>query len=516
MNNIIVGMGEALWDVLPEGKKIGGAPANFAYHVSQFGFDSRVVSAVGNDELGDEIMEVFKEKQLKNQIERVDYPTGTVQVTLDDEGVPCYEIKEGVAWDNIPFTDELKRLALNTRAVCFGSLAQRNEVSRATINRFLDTMPDIDGQLKIFDINLRQDFYTKEVLRESFKRCNILKINDEELVTISRMFGYPGIDLQDKCWILLAKYNLKMLILTCGINGSYVFTPGVVSFQETPKVPVADTVGAGDSFTAAFCASILNGKSVPEAHKLAVEVSAYVCTQSGAMPELFINPNYSWQLYYSAYVRTYIERDVRELSEIGDTVKFTNFMIAAAASTGQLVNVASLARDVGISAPTAERWLSILVASNIVYLLQPYSNNVMKRAIKTPKLYFLDTGLAAYLTRWNSPEVLKTGAMAGAFFESFVISEIIKSYYNAGISDPPIYFYRDKDMNEIDLLIENNGTLYPIEIKKHADPQKSDAKAFKLIDSIPNVKKGQGGIVCLYDNLVTLTEGVKVIPIKYL
>lgn len=236
----------------------------------------------------------------------------------------------------------------------------------------------------------------------------------------------------------------------------------------------------------------------------------------GLMPELFINPNYSWQLYYSAYVRTYIERDVRDLSEIGDTVKFTNFMIAAAASTGQLVNVASLARDVGISAPTAERWLSVLVASNIVYLLQPYSNNVMKRAIKTPKLYFLDTGLAAYLTRWNSPEVLKTGAMAGAFFESFVISEIIKSYYNAGISDPPIYFYRDKDMNEIDLLIENNGTLYPIEIKKHADPQKSDAKAFKLLDSIPNVKKVQGGIVCLYDNLVTLTEGVKVIPIKYL
>ena len=127
MNNIIVGMGEALWDVLPEGKKIGGAPANFAYHVSQFGFDSRVVSAVGNDELGDEIMSVFKEKKLNTQIERVDYPTGTVQVTLDAEGVPCYEIKEGVAWDNIPFTDELKRLALNTRAVCFGSLAQRNE-----------------------------------------------------------------------------------------------------------------------------------------------------------------------------------------------------------------------------------------------------------------------------------------------------------------------------------------------------------------------------------------------------
>ena len=286
MNNILVGMGEALWDVLPEGKKIGGAPANFAYHVSQFGFDSRVVSAVGNDALGDEILEVFKEKQLKHQLQVVNYPTGTVQVTLDSAGIPLYEIKEGVAWDNIPFTDDLKRLALSTRAFCFGSLAQRNEVSRTSINRFLDTMPDGDGQLKIFDINLRQGFYTKEIIRESCQRCNVLKINDEELVAISRMFGYPGIDLQDKCWILLAKYNLKMLILTCGTNGSYVFTPGVVSFQETPRVPVADTVGAGDSFTAAFCASLLKGKSVPEAHKLAVEVSAYVCTQSGAMPEL--------------------------------------------------------------------------------------------------------------------------------------------------------------------------------------------------------------------------------------
>ena len=286
MNNIIVGMGEALWDVLPEGKKIGGAPANFAYHVSQFGFDSRVVSAVGNDDLGDEILKVFKEKQLKHQLQTVNYPTGTVQVTLDDNGIPCYDIKEGVAWDNIPFTDDLKRLALSTRAVCFGSLAQRNEVSRTSINRFLDTMPDGEGQLKIFDINLRQGFFTKDIIRDSCQRCNVLKINDEELVAISRLFGYPGIDLQDKCWILLAKYNLKMLILTCGTNGSYVFTPGVVFFQETPKVPVADTVGAGDSFTATFTAALLKGKSVPEAHKLAVEVSAYVCTQSGAMPEL--------------------------------------------------------------------------------------------------------------------------------------------------------------------------------------------------------------------------------------
>ena len=286
MKNIVAGLGEALWDVLPDGRKLGGAPANFAYHAGQFGMDTVAVSALGDDSLGDETCAELDSKGLRHLMPRVPFPTGTVQVTLDAVGVPCYEIKEGVAWDNIPFTDELKRLALNTRAVCFGSLAQRSETSRITINRFLDTMPDAEGQLKIFDINLRQGFYTKEILCESMRRCNILKINDEELVTISRIFGYPGIDLQDKCWILLAKYNLKMLILTCGTNGSYVFTPGVVSFQETPKVPVADTVGAGDSFTAAFTAAILSGKQVPDAHKLAVEVSAYVCTQSGAMPEL--------------------------------------------------------------------------------------------------------------------------------------------------------------------------------------------------------------------------------------
>ena len=286
MNNIVVGMGEALWDVLPEGKKLGGAPANFAYHVSQFGLPSCVVSAVGNDKLGTEILDNFREKQLNNLVETVPYPTGTVQVTLDAEGVPCYEIKEGVAWDNIPYSAAIDELARHTRAVCFGSLAQRSIVSRNTINRFLDTMPDGEGQLKIFDINLRQNFYTKEVLCQSMQKCNILKINDEELVTISRMFGYPGIDLQDKCWILLGKYDLKMLILTCGVNGSYVFMPGHVSFQETPKVEVADTVGAGDSFTAAFVSGVLRGMPIEEAHRLAVYTSAYVCTQNGAMPQL--------------------------------------------------------------------------------------------------------------------------------------------------------------------------------------------------------------------------------------
>lgn len=286
MNDIVVGMGEALWDVLPEGKKIGGAPANFAYHVSQFGLSSCVVSAIGDDPLGHGILENFTSKGLNYLIEQVPYPTGTVQVEIDQAGVPRYEIKENVAWDNIPYTSRLEALAKQTRAVCFGSLAQRNVVSRDTIGRFLDAMPHKEDNLVVFDVNLRQGFYNKKILCHSMKRCNILKINDEELVTVSRLFGNPGIDLQDKCWILLGKYNLKMLILTCGVNGSYVFTPGHVSFLPTPQVEVADTVGAGDSFTAAFISSILKGKSVTEAHSLAVQTSAFVCTKKGAMPVL--------------------------------------------------------------------------------------------------------------------------------------------------------------------------------------------------------------------------------------
>ena len=286
MKQSVIGICEALFDVLPEGKKLGGAPANFAYHVSQFGIESCAVSAKGDDELGKELIAELDVHHLNYQIETVDYPTGTVQVSLDANGIPAYDIKEGAAWDNMPFTPALEEKAKNCTAVCFGSLAQRNEVSRNTIHRFLDTMPNEEGRYKVFDINLRQGFFTKEIITESIKRCNILKINDEELITISRLFGYPGIDLQNKCWLLLGKYNLKMLILTCGVNGSYVFTPGEVSFIETPKVEVADTVGAGDSFTGAFVASILRGKSVREAHELAVKVSAYVCTQNGAMPVL--------------------------------------------------------------------------------------------------------------------------------------------------------------------------------------------------------------------------------------
>ena len=282
----VVGLGEALWDVLPEGKKLGGAPANFAYHAGQFlGSDNAIaISALGEDKLAEETIQALNEHGLQYLMPRVPYPTGTVQVTLNEEGIPTYDIKENVAWDNIPFTPEIEEIAANCRAVCYGSLAQRNVVSRENIQRFLDATPS--DCMKIFDINLRQQFYNKEIIQQSMRRCNILKINDEELVTIGRMFGYPGLDIENKCWLILGKYDLDMLVLTCGTNGSYVFTRGQMSFQEPPKVEVADTVGAGDSFTGSFCAAILAGKPVTEAHELAVKVSAYVCTQNGAMPIL--------------------------------------------------------------------------------------------------------------------------------------------------------------------------------------------------------------------------------------
>ena len=283
MKRYIVGLGEALWDVLPEGKKLGGAPANFAYHAGQFGLDTIAISALGEDALAEETIEALKEHNLNYLMPRVPYPTGTVQVTLAEGGIPTYEIKEGVAWDNIPYTNEMADIAKSARAVCFGSLAQRNSVSRENIRKFLaDTPADC---LKICDINLRQQFYSKEVLEDSFQLCNILKINDEELVVVNRMFGYDGLDMRQTCEKMVQDYSLKMLVLTCGTNGSYVFTDdGLTSFQDTPKVEVADTVGAGDSFTGSFCACIINGKPVQQAHKTAVAVSAFVCTQNGAMP----------------------------------------------------------------------------------------------------------------------------------------------------------------------------------------------------------------------------------------
>lgn len=285
MANKIIGLGEVLYDVLPEGAKLGGAPANFAYHVGQFGLDAMAISAVGNDVLGEHALKTFDDNGLKYIVPTVGWPTGTVNVSLNEAGVPSYEFAADVAWDHLQFTPEIEAAAKDCRAVCFGSLAQRSDESRLTIHKFLEATPD--DCVKIFDVNLRGNFYNKEVLTEGVRRATILKINDEELVTIGRMFDYPGLDMEEKCRVIMHRYHLKMVILTCGTNGSYVFAPNdVTSYKPTPKVDVADTVGAGDSFTAAFAAAILSGKSIADAHQLAVDTSAFVCTKKGAMPKL--------------------------------------------------------------------------------------------------------------------------------------------------------------------------------------------------------------------------------------
>jgi predicted AAA+ superfamily ATPase len=235
----------------------------------------------------------------------------------------------------------------------------------------------------------------------------------------------------------------------------------------------------------------------------------------GSMPAMHAD-EFDWHMFYAAYTKTYIERDVRELTQVGDELKFIKFMTAIASRTSQMLNLSSVANEVGISAPTADRWLSILISSNIVYLLQPYYNNIMKRALKTPKLYFLDTGLAAYLLKWKTPEVLEAGAMAGAFFETFVVAEILKSNYNAGVLEPSLYYYRDKDAKEVDILIEQNGTLYPVEIKKTSNPGKEHINNFSALEKIKEVTVGSGGVICLYEKSVHLNDKNVTIPVTWL
>ncbi|MDL2292257.1 ATP-binding protein [Acholeplasma sp. OttesenSCG-928-E16] len=235
----------------------------------------------------------------------------------------------------------------------------------------------------------------------------------------------------------------------------------------------------------------------------------------GSLPVL-MDYSYDWEQVYSSYLKTYIERDIRDVLNISDELVFSKFIVSVAARSGQLLNYSSIANDIGVSVPTVKKWISVLKSSGIIYLLEPYHNNLLTRIVKTPKLYLLDTGFLAFLTRWMTPEVLKFGAQAGHVFETFVVSEIIKSYTNAGKSVLPLYYYRDIDGKEIDLIIEENGILYPIEIKMTASPTLKMASSFKTLDKIATHKKGQGCIICLADNKLSLSEEVIVLPVEYI
>lgn len=277
---VIVGIGELLWDVFPTGKKAGGAPINFVYHATQLGAEGYAISAVGNDVFGTEILQELDRNGISYCISTVEYPTGSVMVELN-KGIPTYTIIEGVAWDHIPLTQEAIDLMKRTDAVCFGTLAQRAPESRATLKALLSYVPA--ESLRFFDINIRQHYYSKELIAEMLEVGNVFKINDEELELVREMFSLPA-DEDAACRELVARYNLRYLILTAGSRYSSIYTADEKSYIKTPKVEVVDTVGAGDSFSGSFVYSILTGKSLGEAHQIAVDTAAFVCTQAGAWP----------------------------------------------------------------------------------------------------------------------------------------------------------------------------------------------------------------------------------------
>jgi fructokinase len=282
MDRPIVGIGEILFDLLPSGAQLGGAPANFAYHVCCLGGRGVAVSAIGKDKLGEEVKTILAAKKLEAVLPEVDYPTGVVHVELDGRGVPQYTIVEDVAWDNVPYTQEMKELARSAAAVCFGTLAQRNPVSRATVMNFIADMPA--DSLKVYDINLRQHFYSRVIIEDSLRVADILKINDEEIAVVSDLLGLDA-SPEQACRSLISMYGLRLVILTKGADGSEVITPDAKYSVECPKVKIADTVGAGDSFTAAFVQAYLRGDSIENCHNIANRISAFVCSRSGAMPD---------------------------------------------------------------------------------------------------------------------------------------------------------------------------------------------------------------------------------------
>jgi fructokinase len=281
---IVAGIGELLWDCLPSGKQLGGAPCNFAYHAMQAGCEGIVVSAVGRDELAAELKQVIYQLGLSTQfIQENELPTSTVTVELDGNGHPDYTIHENVAWDHIRWDNEMEQLAGRLDAVCFGSLAQRSPESEHSIKSFISALkPDC---LKVFDINLRQNYYTEKVILDSLNVADILKLNEEELPIVARYIGIIGY-VESQLDQLINMFKLKHVVYTMGSKGSIIKSKEEASYMEVPKIEVADTVGAGDAFTAIFIAGILNGIPLKQTHYKATEIAAYICTQKGATPKL--------------------------------------------------------------------------------------------------------------------------------------------------------------------------------------------------------------------------------------
>ena len=289
-----------------------------------------------------------------------------------------------------------------------------------------------------------------------------------------------------------------------------------VSESLAGRVGVVNLLGLSGNEIAGAVSSPFMGNPEILLHKVSITEpldlpAVFEIIFTGSMPALYSIKNINREVFYSSYVQTYLQRDVKDLTQVGDELTFFRFLTAVAARTGQALNYSELAKDIGVSAPTAKQWLSILVSSGIVALIEPYYNHTLKRLIKSPKMYFLDTGLCAYLTKWTTAAALESGAMSGAFFETWVVSEIIKSYYNAG-RRPPLYYYRDKDQHEIDLIIHENNTLYPIEIKKSGNPGRAAIKNFAVL-ATTGQNIGTGCVICLVKDLLPIDKNNWLVPV---
>lgn len=283
--HFVIGIGELLWDMLPEGKKMGGAPANFAYHINNAACTGLAISCVGDDANGRELIKSLSVRGLDPGLIQIDgnKPTGTVSVRVDEAGNPSYIIHENVAWDNIRFTSKIRENLLLADAICFGSLAQRSKVSYETIAECLGKVNS--NCLKVFDINIRQNFYTSEKIIESLNLSDVLKINEDEIKVVADIFNLGRKDELSILHYLSERFDLRLIALTKGADSSMLYSEGEISVIQTPRVNVVDTVGAGDSFTAVLVAGLLKNDSMKSIHQKAVEVSAWICTVQGATPD---------------------------------------------------------------------------------------------------------------------------------------------------------------------------------------------------------------------------------------
>ena len=352
-------------------------------------------------------------------------------------------------------------------------------------------------------------------LREAIEETNLFLINNEPPLLIDEVQYAPEIFRYLKIYV--DKHKIKG---SFALTGSQAFElMKNVSETLAGRMAIVELKGLSlrEIYGIEFYRPFIPNEEYMEERKkyLSDYTNLWETIHRGSMPELQ-DKSISWDRYYSSYVKTYIEKDVRQIVNISDELKFIKFLTALAVRSGELLNVNAIANEVETSADTIKRWLSILQTSGIIFLLEPYSNNILKRVVKAPKIYFYDSGLVCYLARWTSPDTARTGAQAGNIYENFIVSEILKSHLNAGKTISSIYYYRDRDQREIDVVIEEDGKLYPIEVKMTANPTKAMGKHFSALDKIPGKIRQPGIILCQYDKKLYLQQDMIALPINYI